>query len=250
VSALDACDAQPAIAHDAPALFGLGTTGVTFTATDDAGNSASCLADVKVQDTRPPVVACPAPAAVECTSPAGIAASDPQLAPFFAGFAVTDVCDAAPSRSNDAPGVFPMGQTTVTFTAADDSTNAASCASTVSVADTTPPQIQVRVSPATFWPPNHKMIAVTATVTVSDVCDPSVGFELVSITSNEPDNGLGDGDTANDIQDAQVGTADTAFLLRAERSGTGSGRTYTVTYRATDRAGNQATATAMVAVPH
>jgi len=39
------------------------------------------------------------------------------------------------------------------------------------------------------------------------------------------------------------------FRLRAERSGSGKGRIYTITYRATDLAGNIATASTSVAVP-
>jgi hypothetical protein len=80
--------------------------------------------------------------------------------------------------------------------------------------------------------------------------DPAVAFQLLSITSDEPDNGLGDGDTAGDIQGATLGTADTSFALRAERSGAGSGRVYTVVYRATDGSGNSSLATARVTVPH
>ncbi len=48
------------------------------------------------------------------------------------------------------------------------------------------------------------------------------------------------------IQDAGVGTTDFEFSLRAERSGTGDGRVYTVTYTATDASGNEASATATV----
>ena len=47
-----------------------------------------------------------------------------------------------------------------------------------------------------------------------------------------------------------LGTLDTRISLRAERSGSGPGRTYTLTYRATDLAGNVATAIATVIVPH
>ena len=65
-----------------------------------------------------------------------------------------------------------------------------------------------------------------------------------------PDEGLGDGDTQGDIQGAAFGTPDTSFLLRAERSGTGSGRVYTVVYTASDKTGNTAQATAIVRIPH
>jgi HYR domain len=250
VSASDACDEQVTIANDAPALFLLGNTPVNFTATDDALNASSCLARVIVVDTTPPGIACPAPAAVECTGAGGISAADPQLAAFFAGVSTSDACDASVSLSNDAPAFLPLGVTPVTFTAVDDSTNAATCSSPVTVADTVAPQISVTLSVDMLWPPNHRLVPVTATVAVTDRCDPAVSFQLVSIASNEPDDGLGDGDTTGDIQDAAVGTPDTTFLLRAERSGGGGGRIYTVVYRATDGSGNSSLAAAFVRVPH
>jgi hypothetical protein len=114
------------------------------------------------------------------------------------------------------------------------------------------PTISVSLSPTTLWPPNHGMSTINATVTTTGNCTSCGGLnvQLVSITSNEADNGLGDGDTPNDIQGASYGTNDTQFQLRRERSGSGSGRVYTVTYRVTDCAGNSATATATVTVPH
>ena len=71
----------------------------------------------------------------------------------------------------------------------------------------------------------------------------------MSVTSSEPDDGLGDGDTPGDVAGAAAGTADLAFSLRAERSGIGPGRTYTVTYAATDPSGNTGEDSATVAVP-
>jgi uncharacterized protein len=68
---------------------------------------------------------------------------------------------------------------------------------------------------------------------------------LVSVTSNEPDDGLGDGDTPNDI----VIVDDTHILLRAERSGTGSGRIYTLTWEAMDACGNTTQFSTTVSVP-
>jgi hypothetical protein len=75
---------------------------------------------------------------------------------------------------------------------------------------------------------------------------------LVSVTSSEPDDAAGnsDGATTNDIQGADIGTPDTALLLRSERDGKGSGRVYTLTYQAQDRAGNTTPALATVTVPH
>jgi hypothetical protein len=93
-------------------------------------------------------------------------------------------------------------------------------------------------------------VNVTATVTVADGESGAAGFTLVSVTSNEPDNGLGDGDQPNDIQGFVLGTADTSGFLRGERSGKGNGRVYTLTYQGSDVAGNSTTCSTAVTVPH
>src|SRR5262249_35942976 len=149
---------------------------------------------------------------------------------------------------NDAPQLFKLGTTTVTWSAIDDSKNVGHATQQVKVVDTTPPDLAVQLSPAVLWPPNHKLVAITATITVTDTCDPNPTVRLVSITSNEADNGLGDGDQANDIQ-ATFDTDDRTFLLRSERSGPGTGRVYTVTYEARDASGNKTTRQATVTVP-
>src|SRR5690606_3083912 len=106
--------------------------------------------------------------------------------------------------------------------------------------DKTAPTMACGVSPTELWPPNHKLIQVTASVSVSDSGSGPDGFRLISVTSNEPDNGTGDGDTQNDIQEFMVGASDTSGLLRAERSGTGNGRVYAFKYEGYDKAGNVA----------
>ena len=107
----------------------------------------------------------------------------------------------------------------------------------------TPPSLSVSVTPDTLWSPNHKYNDVEASFTAtSDVAS----ITLVSVTSNEPDEGPGDGDTANDI----VIVDNDTIQLRAERSGTGDGRIYTITYQATNTCGATVTATATVTVPH
>ena len=88
-------------------------------------------------------------------------------------------------------------------------------------------------------------MTVNAKVVFSDNLDPNPTLELVSVTSNEPDNGDDDGDTIDDI----VIVDDFTFELRAERSGIGDGRIYTITYQATDSCGNSTVATATVTVP-
>jgi hypothetical protein len=127
--------------------------------------------------------------------------------------------------------------------------NTGSASYTIRV-DKAPPTLTVTLTPAILWPPNHKMVDITATVTATDALAGIRNWVLQSVVSNEPDNGLGDGDTANDIQVAALGTADLTFQLRAERAGSGEGRVYTVTYTATDLAGNSTSVSATVSVPH
>lgn len=113
------------------------------------------------------------------------------------------------------------------------------------VCDSVAPSIEVMLSRTLLFPPNGKYRNVEATVVVSDNFDDDPTVRLVSVTSDEPDNGDGDGDSVNDI----VVVDDDSFRLRAERSGSGDGRTYTVTYEVEDDCGNTATASATVEVP-
>ena len=112
--------------------------------------------------------------------------------------------------------------------------------------DTTAPVItRLTTSAPTLWPPNHKMMPVTVTALATDDTS-AVTTRIVSVTSNEPDNGLGDGDTSGDYEI----TGPMAVKLRAERAGNGSGRIYTITVEAADEAGNTTTAQVEVRVPH
>jgi hypothetical protein len=109
------------------------------------------------------------------------------------------------------------------------------------------PTLTVVAAPGMLWPPNHKRVAVEALVTAQDDTDPSPLVQLVSMASSEPDDarGRGDGHTFGDV----VVVDGNSFLLRAERSTSGPGRVYTMTYRATDACGNTSVASATVLVP-
>jgi predicted extracellular nuclease len=104
----------------------------------------------------------------------------------------------------------------------------------------------VSATPAVLWPANHKMVPVTVNYDLQNVCTADPVSVSLAVSSNEPVNGLGDGDTAPDwsVVDAHH------VKLRAERSGIGKGRVYTITITATDSRGNASTQTATVKVPH
>jgi hypothetical protein len=99
-----------------------------------------------------------------------------------------------------------------------------------------------------LWPPNHKLVKITASgATDSDVGD-SATLVIDGVTQDEPVNGLGDGDT--DIDAVLSSPLDNTVLLRAERAGTRDGRVYRVHYTATDTHGATCSGTATVSVPH
>ncbi len=133
-----------------------------------------------------------------------------------------------------------------TVVATNSAGSATSGPATLTVRDVTPPTLSVTVTPAVLHPANHKMVAVRVTAQVSDAGDPSPVTKIVAITSNEPVNGTGDGNTSVDWQITGPLTAN----LRAERSGNGSGRIYTITVESRDASGNVATRTVTVSVPH
>ena len=218
--------------------FPLGTTTVTVTATDAAGNASSGSFTVTVQDTTAPALTVPANQVLEATGAGGAIAT-------FAASATDAVGVTSLTTSAASGSTFPIGTTTVTVTAKDAAGNTTTGSFTVTVRDTTAPAfLSLTPSTGTLWPPNHKMVAVRLTALASDVVGIS-SLKIVGVTSSEPDNGLGDGDTAGDIQV----TGDLTLNLRAERSGRGNGRTYTITVEARDAAGNATTRTTTVLVP-
>ena len=80
----------------------------------------------------------------------------------------------------------------------------------------------------------------------TDVCDGTPTCVISDVISNEADNGMGDGNTVPDW----VPMGDLAVALRAERSGGGSGRVYTVEVTCTDDHMNSAMSSVEVTVPH
>ncbi|UCC22767.1 MAG: SMP-30/gluconolactonase/LRE family protein [Planctomycetota bacterium] len=115
----------------------------------------------------------------------------------------------------------------------------------ITVEDVTPPEFSLFVEPNVLWPPNHRMVRIDVSWEVSDNCDEQVQVSLVGVTSSEEDDGRGDGRTKNDIIIADDGS----IYLRAERTGSGAGRIYTITYEAVDDSGNATEASAEVLVP-
>lgn len=177
------------------------------------------------------------------TSPANIMVpNDPGLCGAVVNFpAATSSGSCGLLMTEPASGsFFPVGTTTVTTT----STSGASSSFTVTVVDMQSPTLSnPSASPAMLWPPNHEMTDVTVDYTAADNCPLTC---VLSVTSNEPINGTGDGDTAPDWE-----IIDSHHLrLRAERAGTASDRIYTISVTCTDGAGHSVTKSTRVVVAH
>ena len=138
-SATDAVDGSPAVTCSpaSGSTYALGTTAVTCSATDAAGNKGTASFKVTVQDTTAPVVTVPADMTAEATGPTGA------MVTFSAS--ATDLVDGiiTPSCSPASSSTFKLGETTVTCSATDGAGNKGSASFNVTVQDTTPPVVTV-----------------------------------------------------------------------------------------------------------
>ncbi len=92
------------VTNNAPGTFPNGMTTVTWSVTDLAGNTATCDQLVTVGDNVPPSITCPADVTA-CTSDMVVLGTP----------ITSDNCGVA-SVTNNAPGTYPIGVTTVTWT--------------------------------------------------------------------------------------------------------------------------------------
>jgi uncharacterized repeat protein (TIGR01451 family) len=120
-------------------------------------------------------------------------------------------------------------------------------ATATTTASNPPPTISgASANPSVLWPPNHKLVNVTVNYTVTDNCPLPPNSCTLSVISNEPINGTGDGNTSPDwiILDAHH------VQLRAERAGNGDGRIYTIGITCVDSGRNSSHKHVDVTVPH
>ena len=215
--------------------------GIRGTARDAAGNESHAETLVNIDKTPP---------ALTYTLSRPPNANGWYNAPVVVSFAGTDQLSGVASVTAPVT-VSSDGVTTVRGTAADNAGNVSTIDVVVRM-DRTPPIVTCgTVSGGIVWPPNHAMVPWTTSVQVADAASGSAGFVLASATSSEADDARGDGRTTNDIQGFAIGTPDTSGFIRAERSGNGSGRAYSLFYEGRDLAGN-VTSCAVVTgfVPH
>ena len=205
-SATDLVDGTDPVSCDkaSGANFALGTTTVTCSATDRSGNKATGTFAVTVVDTTPPAISAPDRNA-EATGPGGAAVS-------FSATA-TDLVDGSVlvSCASQSGDVFRLGSTTFNCSARDSRDNFSQSSVTITVVDTTAPEVRTTDVTAEATGPGGATVEFTSGAT--DLVDGTV------TTTCSPASG-------------------SAFLL---------GKT-TVSCSATDAHGNKGTATATVTV--
>ncbi|MCK5229974.1 MAG: LamG domain-containing protein, partial [Desulfobulbaceae bacterium] len=144
-----------------------------------------------------------------------------------------------------------LGPHTVTLTVSDGTNDSVSRDITIDVVDTTAPTLTPKPNIGILWPPNHKMVDIIIHANASDNSGlpPTLSATIIS---NELEEGIGDGNTTSDWTSPMIdqATGIITLQLRAERSGLGEGRTYTIFITAIDDAGNFSTANLDIIVPH
>jgi hypothetical protein len=202
------------VTNDAPPSFPVGTTTVTWRVTDGAGNAATATQLVTVTDHQPPTITAPPTVTVNTDAGSCLASNVVLGAP-----TVGDNCAGAGPPTNNAPPVFPLGQTIVTWAIRDAAGNTATATQIVRVTDNQAP-----------------------TITAPPSVSASTGTDATSCGAVVSDAALGTA-TAND-------TCGNATLTR---TGVPAGNLFPVgttilMWTATDGSGNTATSTQTVTV--
>src|SRR5207244_499202 len=148
----------------------------TWIATDDCGNSASCVQTITVRDITRPTLLCPPDLVLEC--PADTTTNATGLA------SAQDTCSAVTIRYTDALTNNCTGTKVIarTWTATDECGNSASCVQTITVRDTTKPTITYCPPDVVLECPADTRTNATGVATGQDTCS------AVSIRYNDAES--------------------------------------------------------------
>ncbi len=227
----------------------VGVNEVKLTVTDASGNVSSCTTSVTITATtglcnEPPVAVCQditVNADADCLGHA-------EAVDFDGGSSDPDGDALILSVSPEGP--YPLGTTAVTLTVSDGE-ETSTCTATVTVEDNTPPVLEATAEWATMWPPNHKFrtfgigdLGIVVGDNCADLTEADV--TILSVSSDEPVDELGDGKTDPDII---IASDCRSVDLRSERLGNRNARFYTITVGVSDGV-SQTTAEYKVVVAH
>jgi CSLREA domain-containing protein len=203
-----------------PHTFPVGTSTVDCTASNGGGSDASCSFTVTVNDTQNPTVTAPANVSVN-TGPGATSCSVMVSESTLGTANASDNCSGVSIDRTGVPAgnLFPVGVTTVTYTATDASGNHAVATQTVTVIDNTPPVITSCAPPQSAGANGSGQAAVpdfTTTVVANDNC------AVTSITQSPAAGtvvGIGTTPVTITVKDAANNTAtcNTSFTVTGQQ---------------------------------
>jgi len=224
-----------------PSSTGTTTPTSSGTATTPTGGGTTTPpAGGGTTDSVSPVVSAPANISITAASGAtAVAATQSAIATFLSAATATDNVGVVGAITNDAPANFPVGVTTVTFTATDAANNSGTATATVTVNATSGGSSDI--TPPVITPPANIYLNM-ATCT-------GFGCPQTAIYNYNPLllpflNGA----TALDNIDGNLTASITHDLATVTGIGLNDGNIVTVTFSVTDAAGNIGTATANIII--
>ncbi|MBN1981389.1 MAG: VCBS repeat-containing protein [Chitinivibrionales bacterium] len=144
----------------------------------------------------------------------------------------------------------PIGVHELSLKISDGINPAVSSSVRIEIVDTTVPTLSPQANVTMLWPPNHRMVEI---VIMAKARDNSGSVRLsAAVSSDEPQDEFGDGDETPDWNEPMINqeTGQITLQLRAERSGKGNGRAYTIRIFVSDNSNNISSADVRVVVPH
>lgn len=215
---------------------------------NNCGEATSATATLHVEDNVPPEITSPNDATVQYPASTGVSSTGTATA--------TDNCSGNVTIDHNdevADGECSHEQViTRTWSAEDANGNISTAVQIITVEDTQPPTMSLAAN-AVLWPPNHKYVHFTLANIITSASDPGAGgistddAVISSVSSDEPENSNGSGNTLNDIV---IASDCRSVDLRAEREGGGNGRVYSISVNLTDECSNYSIAAYLVSVPH
>ena len=187
-TAIDTEDGNLNVSNNAPTDFPIGDTAVTFSATDSLGATGSANATVMLNASPNAAPAVSAPTPISLTVATGtttVVATDPAILAFLAAAGATDAEDGVLAVTDDAPAAFPLGITTVTFSATDACGLSSTAQSTVTIIEDQP----VTNDPPQLIAPAPITVEAALCGTTIPVTDPAIAAFLGSATATDAEDG-------------------------------------------------------------
>jgi hypothetical protein len=171
--------------------------------------------------------------------------------PTTAGGAPSDLPSTNVATGAPPNGVLGLGSHVIQLAVNDNVNARVTCSVSAQVVDTQAPTLAPTSNVRILWPPNHQMVDIVIQANAHDSSGAPVTLSA-TVTSSEDPQKDGSGNTIPDFTTPVIdqSTGAVTLQLRAERSGNGPGRTYTITITATDLAGNMSTASLAIVAPH